>query len=201
MKSYPATILCLALFVWATSANALPMGITEGTYTPANGDPYSITGKIDWFADETFAQMFSMASADIFVDGFDPIRFGEWSYFEIQGVFEDHYPFVTVGGAPDPLGRFLNGYGTAFYEAEIYQSYGGGPSDFVRGLAFQSVQMHIDVLSAEDQSLAYSLDLFAEATPVPEPATIMLLACGLVGLAGMRKKTHRGKQIASSSVP
>ncbi|NTV34295.1 MAG: PEP-CTERM sorting domain-containing protein [Deltaproteobacteria bacterium] len=28
----------------------------------------------------------------------------------------------------------------------------------------------------------------AEPTPVPEPATMLLLACGLAGLAGVRKR-------------
>lgn len=189
MKKYPAVILCLAFLLSATSANALPMYITQGTCTPVDGNPYSIDGKIEWFADEEFAQMFCGAGADIFIDGFDPIDlYSGLTYLEIQGVFEDHYDFTTFGAYPDPFGRVISGSGTAFYEAGTYYRCGPdpGPCDYVRDLTFQSVQMNLQIYS--ENNYLYSLDLFAEVQAVPEPATILLLGSGLLGLAGVRRR-------------
>jgi hypothetical protein len=114
-------VILLSALAWGGRCLALPMVITEGTYTPASGDPHAISGSVNWMASSSYIEMFQGMHATILADGLDPIDSHDWVYdaYEIESVYEDHFNFYNFYGlsAPDPYGRDVSVEGTAFYTA------------------------------------------------------------------------------------
>jgi hypothetical protein len=137
------------------------MIITEGTFTPATEDPYSVSGIINFLAGN-YVESFQGMHTRILIDGLDPIDSHDWNgSYEVLEVYEDQFNFWNQWGlnAPDPYGRDVYVEGTAFYTAEIYPVYDWWPS--AAGLTYDSVQMHVG-LSEYGAGDIGSVELVAE---------------------------------------
>lgn len=104
---------------------------------------------------------------------------------------------TTFAGGPDPLPSLnatwslvttslpvgaLNIYSRPGYTTVMANSYGAGNAIF---LAYDWYQ------TASDPSWGSVLDSAVTMAPIPEPATMLLLGSGLVGLAGFRRKKKK----------
>jgi len=187
-------VVCLFLFGIAANSYSAPVGLgfdgTEGVYGTWN-DYYkgyyssteewsgyyiaTISGVADkvpleenasLYLGETFDGIWAKVDNPSGTSGYltttadGDLKSGTWS---LADPFE--LGFYAVKGATD----------FAFYYVDPYQSHGNWST------------IHL-LNGGQNQPAISHLGALAESTPVPEPATMLLLGSGLIGLAGMGRK-------------
>lgn len=199
-------ILTLTIIALAFSLIAGPSSATQLWFEPADrlfdvGDTFTIDLYADIDANDAimgFGFDLSFDAGTSFVSGpgdsgsaltftsFTPNSMSGFSYDllydsdgdTISGFLEPFDP--DVSGNSLKLGSFEFTAFSLCTESILLSADDIGTSFSVEGLVPGSTASHTDSILPNNPT--------ASATPIPEPATLLLVSCGLVGFAGLRKK-------------
>ena len=180
-------ILLLALFLMVGSAMALPLTTSSAPVLMIDGVNDGDTTVDIAFMD--VSNKFEFGFIDD-VNNFMPIVAGIAAFGTYQfegGSVVDFAINDLVGGG---ITRASEGTAEMYFSGDIDASYSQKPivlDDYWQNLTITWTFMNNDIVA----NLSGIQDGFAPA-PVPEPATMLMLGCGLLGIAGAgRKKLFR----------
>ena len=180
----------LVAFLSVGQASALTINLnvsdTDITVGEAFGVAVLVNGVFDdasVFGDEVVAFGFDIFNSDSSIVGFSLATVNNL-------LFDDDSAFVqdtdvagsTLSGITDDSFLIATLDFTALSTGDVTLGIYSDTSDFNEGLVYWKAG-NIDITS--------DIDLTISAAPIPEPATFLLVSCGLVGFAGLRKKLRK----------
>ena len=169
-------IACFSIMLWAGVALSVPVNLSTFTADPFG--PVSESGGVVTFTeDATYAAIY-FYDDNFFVENDATILSFDYDFQLGLADYDDYLTFELNYSPELDIGINVTG---GHFEIDL-SPYQGSSISLAWGLIWDG-DWNTDTTAG-----VYNIDLATDVAPIPEPCTLILMATGLVGLFGIRRK-------------